>query len=131
SSKTAQRMVPPVQQPSDRGRRVPVVLLLAGQAIILTAFIFLIFRVWQRDLRVPLEFSRDAMEYLVQAKGTLENGWWWSHPRLSAPFAFHQIAYPSNSNVDQLVILLVSVFTRDVGLCVNLSWTIFIVLSAW
>jgi hypothetical protein len=120
-------MLPSAEQPRDR--RTTVALLLAGQAILLTFFVGLIFEVWHRDLRVPLQFSRDALEYLVQAKGTLENGWWWSHPRLSAPFSFHQISYPSNSNVDQLVILLVGLFTHDVGLCVNISWTIFVVAS--
>ena len=102
-----------------------------GQTLLLSLFVCLVLDVRHRDLHVPLEFSHDALEYLVQAKGTLENGWWWSHPRLSAPFEFQQIAYPSNSNVDQLVILLVGLFTQDVGLCVNVSWAIFILVSGW
>src|SRR4029453_1207089 len=90
------RMIPSVEQPRDQGS---LGALLVGQTILLTLLLCLIFEVWARDPRVPLQFSRDALEYLVQAKGTLENGWWWSHPRLSAPFSFHQISYPSNSNV--------------------------------
>src|SRR5262252_475412 len=117
-------MPSPVEHNRDIARTVS---LLVGQALLLTLLVSLIFDVWHRDLQVPLQFSRDALEYLVQAKGTLENGWWWSHPRLSAPFTFQQIAYPSNSNVDQLVVLAVGLFTQDVGLCVNLSWAIFLV----
>jgi hypothetical protein len=115
--------------PASRRDDGPIGSLLVVEALVLTLLICLIFDVWHRDLHVPLEFSRDAMEYLIQAKGTLENGWWWSHPRLSAPLSFQQIAYPSNSNVDQLVVLLIGLFTRDVGLCMNLSWAIFVVAS--
>jgi hypothetical protein len=55
----------------------------------------------------------DALEYLMQSKGTIENGWWWVHPRLSAPGAFSQVAHPSATNVDQASVWIVHLLTRD------------------
>ena len=45
-----------------------------------------------RDFHVPVTFSADALEYLMQTKGTIENGWWWVHPRLGAPSTFVEVA---------------------------------------
>jgi len=115
---------------SDAPRRTPSTLPLIGAQVLLTSVLLcLIFQVWRRDLHVPLEFSHDALEYLIQAKGTLENGWWWSNPRLSAPGSFQQIAYASNSNVDQLMVLLVGRFSQDVALCLNATWVIFTIAA--
>jgi phosphoglycerol transferase len=85
---------------------------------------------WTRDFSVPLYFSYDALEYLMQVKGTIENGWWWVHPRLSAPGAFAQVLYPSNTTVDQAIVWLVRLVTREPGLVINASWMIMVALSA-
>ena len=84
---------------------------------------------WRRDFRVPLAFTGDALEYLMQVKGTLENGWWWVHPRLSAPGVFEQVQYPSNPTVDQAIVWLVHLFTREPGLAINASWMAMVVMS--
>jgi len=51
----------------------------------------------------------------MQAKGTIENGWWWVHPRLSAPGVFTQVLYPSNTTVDQAIVWLLHWFSRNPG----------------
>jgi len=61
------------------------------EATVVFVLLFLFLAGWRRDFRVPLSFTRDALEYLMQVKGTIENGWWWIHPRLSAPGVFEQI----------------------------------------
>ena len=38
-----------------------------------------------RDFRVPIRFGVDSLAYLTQTKTTIDTGWWWSNPRLSAP----------------------------------------------
>ncbi len=104
--------------------------MLAAEAAVGFAVLFMFLEGWRRDFRVPVAFSRDALEYLMQVKGTLDNGWWWVHPRLSAPGVFEQIQFPSNTNVDQAIVWIVGLITRHPGLCINLSWMIMIVLSA-
>jgi len=100
------------------------------EAAVAFAALFVVLAGWRRDFRVPLTFTRDALEYLMQVKGTIDNGWWWVHPRLSAPGVFEQVQYPSNTTVDQAIVWIVHLFTRDVGLCINATWMIMIVLSA-
>jgi len=77
---------------------------------------------WSRDFRVPVAFRYDALEYLMQVKGTLDNGWWWVHPRLSAPGVFEQVLYPSNTTVDQALVWIIGRFTSAPGLAINLAW---------
>jgi len=69
---------------------------LAEAAAFLLTF-FIVVAGWRRDFHVRLAFSYDALEYAMQVKGTIENGWWWVHPRLSAPGRFAQISCPSNT----------------------------------
>ena len=114
-------------RPSSRGRHLLVALLAEAGATFAILYLFL--AGWRRDFRVPLAFDRDALEYLMQVKGTIENGWWWVHPRLSAPGVFEQVQYPSNTTVDQAIVWIVHLFTREPGLVINASWMIMVVLS--
>jgi len=114
-------------RPSSRGRHLLVALLAEAGATFAILYLFL--AGWRRDFRVPLTFDRDALEYLMQVKGTIENGWWWVHPRLSAPGVFEQVQYPSNTTVDQAIVWIVHLFTREPGLVINASWMIMVVLS--
>jgi len=106
--------------------RVPVPLI---QAALIASLLFLLLEGWQRDLRVPLAFSSDTLWYLMQSKSTVDNGWWWWNPRLGAPFGLDEVAYPSNSTVDQSVVWLVSRMVPNAIAAVNLAWAVIVVLS--
>ena len=102
---------------------------LFAEATLLFALLFFFLEGANRDFLVPLDFNGDALEYLMQVKGTIENGWWWVHPRLSAPGVFEQVQFPSNTTVDQAIVWAVHLFTSEPGLVINLSWMIMVVLS--
>ena len=119
-------LVWPAARPREDGAFLVALLAEAGAAF---AILYLFLAGWRRDFRVPLAFDRDALEYLMQVKGTIENGWWWVHPRLSAPGVFEQVQYPSNTTVDQVIVWIVDLFTREPGLVINASWMIMVVLS--
>src|SRR5262249_51844105 len=110
-------------------RAGPIARLLA-EAGLVTTILWALLAGWRRDFRVPLAFSQDALEYLMQVKGTIENGWWWVHPRLSAPGEFKEVLYPSNTNVDQAIVWIVHLFTKEPGLVINVSWILTVALSA-
>jgi phosphoglycerol transferase len=114
--------------PYGPGRRL---LLALGQAGVVLLILVIALDGSTRDFHVPLYFSYDALEYLMQVKGTIENGWWWVHPRLSAPGAFEQVLYPSNTTVDQTIVWIVSRFTGEPGLVINVSWMIMVALASW
>jgi len=100
-----------------------------GQALLIAASLYLLLGGWHRDIRVPLKFSSDSLWFLMQSKSTVDNGWWWSNSRLGAPFALDELAYPSNSNVDQAIVWAVSRFVPDATAAVNLAWAIMVILS--
>src|SRR5262245_16456312 len=67
----------------------------------------------------------------MQSKSTVDNGWWWFNPMVGAPFGLDELAFPANSNVDQLVVWLVSRVVPDALTAINLAWIAIVVLSGW
>ena len=65
-------------------------------------------RGWRRDFTVPFGFSIDSLFYLMQAKSTVDNGWWWFNPMVGAPLGLDELAFPANGNVDQAIVWIVS-----------------------
>jgi phosphoglycerol transferase len=106
------------------------ILSLAAEACAVFAVLFVALEGWRRDFRTPLFFGYDALEYLMQVKGTIENGWWWTHPRLGAPGVFDQLLYPSSPTVDQSIVWMVQLVSSEPGLVINVSWMVMVVLSA-
>jgi hypothetical protein len=100
------------------------------QAGVVVAILYAGLGGWQRDFHVPLQYSEDALEYLMQAQGTIQNGWWWTHPNLGAPGVFRELSYPSNTNVDQAIVRTVGLFTTQPGLSLNVSWMLMVALSS-
>lgn len=108
---------------APRGRAAATeVAWIAVQAIAIVLFVYLALGGRGRNLHVPLRFGVDSLAYLLQTKTTLDTGWWWVNPRISAPSEFHALLFPSNSTVDQLLVVLIRPFTRDLGLGINLVW---------
>jgi phosphoglycerol transferase len=107
-------------------RSVPVPL---AQAALIGVVLFVVLQGWDRDFRVPLTFSNDALFYLAQSKSTVDNGWWWWNPRLGAPFGLDELGYPSNTNVDQAVVWMVSRVVSNPLAATNLAWALLVILS--
>lgn len=83
---------------------------------------------WRAD--VPFEFSGDYLFYLAQSKATIDHGWWWHNPSLGAPIGLHAVTFAQNGNVDQVIVRLVGLFTREAALTVNVAWLTTLALSA-
>jgi phosphoglycerol transferase len=107
------------------------IVLAAIQALVIGAALFLLLRGWRRDWQVPFSFQSDGIFYLMQSKSTIDNGWWWFNPMIGAPFGFDALAFPANSNVDQLIVWIVSRFVPDALTAINLTWLSIVVLSGW
>jgi hypothetical protein len=81
------------------------------QALLIGASLYLFLRGRRRDFHVPRCFWGDGLYYLMQSKSTVDNGWWWFNPMVGAPLGLDQLAFPANSNVDQLIVWAVSRMT--------------------
>jgi phosphoglycerol transferase len=95
--------------------------------ILLTAFVAL--GGTARDFRVPLMFESDALVFLEQVKSTIDNGWWWFNPRVGMPQGLDQLLWPSNTNVDQALVWVVSRVFRGAGSTINCTWLIMLTLG--
>ena len=84
---------------------------------------------FRRDFRVPITFYGDSLFPEMLAKTILDHGWWWSNPSLSAPGTYDALSYPSNSNVDAVVVWLFSWFLHDIGRLINISWMAMLALA--
>jgi phosphoglycerol transferase len=107
-----------------------LVALLALQAVLVagTAVVGLGVR---RDLRAPLDYCVDALVFLAQSKGTVENGWWWANHRQGAPSGMQALLFPSNTNVDQAFIWVIGHLVGDPMLAVTLAWLAMLVVAGW
>ena len=103
---------------------------IVGEAVLVFIILYSALGGPQRHWQVPLQYSEDALEYLMQAQGTLQDGWWWNHPRLGAPGTFEQLSYPSNTDVDQGLVWTMRWVTRDPALAVNVVWLLMVAFSA-
>jgi phosphoglycerol transferase len=99
------------------------------QPVLIAASLFVYLQGWRRDFRVPLWFSIDSLFYLMQAKSTIDNGWWWFNPRLGVPFGLDNLAFPANGNVDQAIVWLASVPIANALAAINAAWMLMVVLS--
>ncbi len=119
----------PVQERLSERSVVRGAYIAAAQAILIAAGLYLFLHGWTRDFRIPVDFSTDALFYLMQSKSTVDNGWWWFNPMLGAPLGFNALAFPSNSNVDQAIVWAISRAVPHAALAVNLAWLLMVVLS--
>jgi phosphoglycerol transferase len=101
------------------------------QALLIASSLFVYLHGWRRDFRLPLGFSIDSLFYLMQSKSTVDNGWWWFNSMLGAPFGFDELAFPSNTNVDQAIVWVVSRFISQAITAINVAWMMMIVLGGW
>jgi phosphoglycerol transferase len=100
-----------------------------AQALLVAASLYVFLKGWRHDFRVPLGFSGDSLFYLMQCKGTIDNGWWWFNSMIGAPWGLNELVFPSNSNVDQSIVWVISRFVSHAAMSVNLAWASMVVLS--
>jgi phosphoglycerol transferase len=117
-----------VPHTSDRTAIAQIVWLLSLTAAVCIAFFFGLDG-FRRDFRIPITFYGDSLFPEMLAKTILDHGWWWSNPSLSAPGTYDALSYPSNSNVDAVVVWLFSQFLDDIGRLINMSWLAMLALA--
>jgi len=100
-----------------------------GQALLIGAALYVYLHGWRRAIGVPFNFFFDGLFYLMQAKSTIDNGWWWFNPMIGAPFGLDELAFPANGNVDQLIVWIVSRFIHNPLAAINVSWVAMVMVS--
>jgi phosphoglycerol transferase len=82
----------------------------------------LFFKIWHADLRVPFYYIGDSLFYAMSTKGLIENGWYWQNPAIGAPGILQMYEFPTFDNGVVVVMLLISMFTSNPFLVMNLYY---------
>jgi hypothetical protein len=94
------------------------------------AFLYIVLHLWSADFRIPFAYSGDAINNGFLIKGTIENGWYMSNPFTGMPFGSEIYDYPLNCNLDISIIKIVSLFSHDWALTMNLYYLLTFPLTA-
>ena len=87
-------------------------------------------QLWRADFKVPFMYFVDSLFYNIAAKGTIEHGWWVHNESLGAPDELHYEAYPFFDNFHFALIKLISLFTADHALVLNIFYLLTFPLTA-
>lgn len=94
----------------------------ASAAILAVCVTFVRLGLWHADLRVPIDYSGDALFELVYIKPLTEHVWNNYIPELGAPFGVDAVDWPVGRSLDYALMKLLSLAVRDPFLLVNVFW---------
>jgi phosphoglycerol transferase len=94
---------------------------------------YLLLELWKSDLRVPFDYSGDALLHALIVKTTLDHGWWWVNPSVGAPgvLDLHDFPVPAHDTVHLLLIKAMSLFSSDWAVLFNLYFLLGFPLITW
>lgn len=82
-----------------------------------------VLNLWQADLTVPLApYNGDSIFEAMVVKGIIENGWYLYNPNIGFPTGLYLHDYPSADGLHFLLIKLLSFFSSNFGLVMNLTF---------
>jgi phosphoglycerol transferase len=87
-------------------------------------------KLWRADFKVPFMYFVDSLFYSIATKGIIENGWWLHNAALGAPAGLHYESYPAIENFHFALIKLLSIFTSNHALVLNLFYLLTFPLTA-
>lgn len=91
-------------------------------AVLCVIMLCLFFKIWRADLHVPFYYIGDSLFYAMSTKGLIENGWYWQNPSLGAPGSLQMYEFPTFDNGVVVVMLLISMFTHNPFVVMNLYY---------
>ncbi len=116
-------------RPWSHVQRVPLAVadLVREAALCLTAMLttsallVLVLKLWNADLRVPMEYKGDALLNQSIVKSILDYGWYGTNPRVGAPFGQELYDFPvaNGNNLHALLIAGLGLFSSDSALVTN------------
>jgi len=71
---------------------------------------------------VPLYYSGDTIFYSMSVKGMIDNGWFWRNSFIGAPGGLLMYDFPYVDNAVGVVLWLISIFTHNAALVLNLFY---------
>lgn len=104
---------------NERIKRASLYIMVAALCVLILCVFF---KIWRADLRVPFYYSGDSLFYTMFIRTTIDNGWYWQNPALGAPGHLLMYDFPGLDNDVTVLILLLSIFTHNAMLVLNLIY---------
>ena len=94
----------------------------AGAAVLSLIAATSLLELRKADLHVPFKYGGDTIYYSSAIKAVVDHGWFWKIPSVAAPGGLQLYDYPNlaHESVHLLTIKLMSIFSRDWALLLNL-----------
>ena len=99
-------------------------------AALCVLFLFVFYEMWRADLRVPFYYSGDSLFYSMFIRTIIDNGWYWQNHAIGAPGGMELYDFPGLDNSVAVPILLLSIFTSNAMLVLNIFYLLTYPLAA-
>ena len=93
-------------------------------------FFILVTRLWKADLSIPLAYNGDVMFASANIKSIIDNGWYTQNNKVGLPYGTNMYDYPTSDNLFYLIMKIISLFTSDWALTLNIFFILTFPLSA-
>jgi phosphoglycerol transferase len=80
----------------------------------------MLFKYWRADMRVPFQYSGDAIFHAYLVKSVVDHGWYLTNPDVGAPGGLHLHDFPVLDNFHLLTVKVMSLFSGDWALIFNM-----------
>jgi hypothetical protein len=106
--------------------------LVAAAVVICLCLVILacVLRLWDADLGVLPEKNGDTICVAMSVKSLVDNGWWLRNPHLGMPFGQQLFDEPFVDNLSMSLMKLLSLFTRNYTVIMNLFFFLTFPLTA-
>lgn len=91
-------------------------------ALLCVLILCVFYKIWRADLRIPFYYSGDSLFYAMFVRGTIDNGSYWQNPSIGAPGGLQLYDFPGLDNAVAILILLLSIFSRDPMVILNVFY---------
>jgi hypothetical protein len=119
-----------ISEPSSTGARWAEPLLYAVTAAVTAVATYVALTLWRADIRVPFDYGGDALPTGAHLKTVIQEGWYEHQPRLGAPTGQFYSDFPTADNLHMIVGKLMSLFTSDWAVALNVYFLIGFPLAA-
>lgn len=92
--------------------------------VLCLAILAWVMRLWNADLSVPFVYGGDTLFGGTGIKGVIENGWYLHNPSVGMPSGLFLNDYPGTDMLNWLVIKLLTLFTSNWAVVLNMAFLI-------
>ncbi|GFH91372.1 hypothetical protein IMSAGC002_02628 [Lachnospiraceae bacterium] len=96
-------------------------------AIVTLLAVFIVFRIWERDIYVPISYQNDGLGAVATIKGVIEGNWIWDRPYWSAPYG--ETTYLVDYILPAIIVKVITLFSKNAALVDNIFWLLTYLLT--